>query len=82
MDISATGVTRPESEVGVNEGQTEYGFHLRRGCAATEQFFGDPQVGDAPIRVRKALGNVKAVQPSLIDGSGLASRECMIANRT
>jgi hypothetical protein len=56
-------------------GQTKYGFHLRRGGAVTEQFFGDPQVGDAPIGVRKALRNVQAVQPSLLDDGGLVSRE-------
>jgi hypothetical protein len=56
-------------------GQMKYGFHLRRGRAATEQFFGDPQVGDAPIGVRKALRNVQAVQPSLLDDGGLVSRE-------
>jgi len=59
-------------------GQTEYGFHIRCGGAAPEQFFGDPQVGDTPIGVRKALGNVKVVQPGLIDGGGLANREGIV----
>src|SRR5437588_7786936 len=48
-------------------GQTENGFHLRCGSATQEQFLGDPQVRDIPISMRKTLGNVEMVQPSLVN---------------
>jgi hypothetical protein len=35
-----------------------------------QQFFGDPLIGNAPIRLRKAFGNAQPVQPIGIDASG------------
>ena len=56
-------------------GQTENGFHLRCGSAPQEQFFGNPQVRDTPIGMRKTLGNLETVQPGLIDRGGLGGRD-------
>lgn len=50
--------------------QLEDGFHLRRGDARRQQFLGNPEVCDTPIRMGKALRNPQAVQPGLIDGTG------------
>ena len=59
--------------VGVTAGklraaQAQNGFRIRRRGAAQEQFGGDPEIGDAPIGLGKALRNPLAMQPGLIDG--------------
>ena len=51
-------------------------FHLVGRQARPQQLLGDPEVGDAPIRVGKTLWNAQASQPRLINsGSGWRSLE-------
>ena len=52
-------------------GLPQDGLHGLSGGPLAQQFFGDPEVGDAPIRVGKALGNTQTVQPGCIDGGGI-----------
>jgi len=55
-------------EAGASESQD--GVDLRGGHAATEQGLGDPEVGDAPVRLREALRNAEAIEEAVIDGGG------------
>src|ERR1039457_1797705 len=52
-------------------GLPQDGLYGLSGGPLAQQFFGDPEVGDAPIRVGKALGNTKTVQPACIDDGGI-----------
>jgi hypothetical protein len=55
-------------EAGTSEAQDE--VDLRGGYAATEQGLGDPEVRDAPVRLREALRNAEAIEEAVIDGGG------------
>lgn len=55
-------------------GQAENGFHIHSSDTSGEECGGDPQVGNTPIRVGKAVGNAQTIQPGLIDG-GSVGRE-------
>jgi hypothetical protein len=45
-------------------------FHdLSWGCVLGEQFSGQPQIDDTPIRARKALANAPTFNPTLVHGS-------------
>ena len=50
--------------------ELEDGTDISQGCAAPQQFLGDPLVGDTPVGLREALRNEQAVQVSLIDVDG------------
>src|ERR1700704_6645451 len=52
-------------------GEPEDGLDLRSGLALPEQIPGDPQIHDAPVRLRKALENMPSPHTTLVDGSGL-----------
>jgi hypothetical protein len=54
-------------------GEPEDGLDVISGYAAAEELLGDPEVGDAPIRLGKALRDVQAVQEPMID-SGRCGR--------
>ena len=43
----------------------------RYGCSLSQQFFGDPLVGNTPIRMRESLWNSQPLQPSLINVGSL-----------
>jgi hypothetical protein len=49
------------------------GCDLGSGRATLEQFFGDPLIGDAPVRLRKALENSQPAQPPVIDLRGIGN---------
>lgn len=44
------------------------------GCPLSQQLFGDPLVGNAPIGVRESLWNPQPLQPDLIDVAGRRER--------
>src|SRR5215469_17152369 len=51
-------------------------FHdLSWRCMLGEQFAGQPEIDDAPIRTRKTLANAPTLNPTLIDGSCALARE-------
>jgi len=50
----------------------EDGRDARGGCALAEQFLGDPFVGDAPVRLREALGDAQSLQPIPVDAGCVA----------
>ena len=52
-------------------GEPEDSLDVRRGLALREQVPGDPQIHDAPVRLRKALENMPSLQTTLIDRGGL-----------
>src|SRR6516162_9137749 len=41
------------------------------GCSLSQQFFGDPLVGNTPIRMWESLWNSQPLQPSLVDVGSL-----------
>ena len=47
--------------------QTENSFHLGRRYVDGQQFSREPQIDDAPVGLGKALPNVPALHPALID---------------
>jgi len=51
--------------------QPEDGLDLCSGYAAMQQFFGDPEVGDAPIGLGEALQDTQAVEEAMIDGGSV-----------
>jgi len=57
-------------------GQRENGFHTWCREALPEQFFGDPEVHDAPIGLRKTWWNLQPLQPASIDCNCLGSLGC------
>jgi hypothetical protein len=61
--------------------QAENRFRIRCRCAAQEQLGGDPQIGDAPIRMWKALRNPQTLQPGLIDCASDLGCESSLPNR-
>src|ERR1035438_7146214 len=72
--IFGIGMTARE----LRTGQTENGFHPRCGNTLQEQFFGDPEVRDTPIGPGKALRNLEAAQPGLIERVSLMRGECRV----
>ncbi len=44
--------------------------NLSHGCPSSQQLFGDPLVGNAPIGVRESLWNPQPLQPGLISVAG------------
>ena len=52
-------------------GEAQDGLDLKRGPALREQVSGDPEIYDAPIRLRKAFANVPSLHTALIDRDGL-----------
>jgi hypothetical protein len=52
-------------------GEPEDGLDLRSGFALREQVPGDPQIHDAPIRLRKALKNMPSLHTTPVDRGGL-----------
>jgi len=50
--------------------QTENSFHLGRRYVDGQQFSREPQIDDAPVGLGKALPNVPALHPALIDSDG------------
>ena len=50
--------------------QTENSFHLGRRYVDGQQFSSEPQIDDAPVGLGKALPNVPALYPALIDRDG------------
>lgn len=54
------------------------GGDLGSAGSVPQQFLGDPFIGDAPIRLREAFGNVQPVQPIGIDAGGcrMDQRRC------
>ena len=52
--------------------EAENGFHLGGRNVHGQQFSGEPQIEDAPVRLGKALANMPMLHPALIDvGSSL-----------
>src|SRR5215469_14539731 len=49
---------------------TKHICNLIRGCPASQQLFGNPLVGDAPIGMRESLWNPQAQQPALVNAGG------------
>ena len=49
---------------------TQDGGDLPNGCAVAKQLLGDPLIGNAPVRMRKALQDVQAAQTVGIDLGG------------
>ena len=70
------GIGMASRELGT--GQTENRFHPRCGHTLQEQFFGDPEIRDTPIGPRKALRNLEATQPDLIDRGSFVGRESRV----
>src|SRR6266852_6303203 len=52
-------------------GEPEDGLDLRNGFALREQIPGDPQIHDAPVRLRKAFENVPTLHTALVDRGSL-----------
>src|SRR5258708_31070384 len=52
-------------------GEPEDGLDLRGGPTLREQIPGDPQIHDAPVRLRKAVENMPALHATPVDGGGL-----------
>ena len=50
--------------------ESKDGLELVGGHTAAQQFFGDPQVGNAPIGLGETLGDAQPVQPTGIDADG------------
>jgi hypothetical protein len=55
-------------------GEPEDGVDLRSGFALREQIPGDPEIHDAPVRLRKAFENMPSLQATPIDRGGLFRR--------
>ena len=51
-------------------GQLQNGLHAHGGRPLSQQVPGDPQIHDAPIRLRKALANAPALDTALVDDGG------------
>jgi len=51
-------------------GELENGSDLVCGCTLQQQLPGDPEIHDAPVRLRKAFGNPPSLDPALIDQGG------------
>ena len=51
-------------------GEPEDGLDLRGGSALREQIPGDPQIHDAPVRLRKAFENLPSLHTTPIDRGG------------
>src|SRR4029077_2872204 len=54
--------------------QTENSFHLGRRYVDGQQFSCEPEIDDAPVGLGKALPNVPALHPALIDSDGSLGR--------
>lgn len=72
---SSDGATQVIDGVGMaawkqRTAELEDGADISQGCAAAQQFLGDPLVGDTPVGLREALRNAQAVQVSLVDADG------------
>ena len=52
-------------------GEPEDGLDLRSGFALREQVPGDPQIHDAPVRLRKAFANMPSLHATSVDRGGL-----------
>src|SRR5713226_2216840 len=52
-------------------GEPENGLDLRGGFVLREQVLGDPQIHDAPVRLRKALENMPSLHTTPVDRRGL-----------
>src|SRR5258708_29638741 len=52
-------------------GEPEDGLDLRSGFALRQQIPGDPQIHDAPVRLRKAVENMPSLQTTLVGGGSL-----------
>ena len=52
-------------------GEPEDGLDLSSGLALREQIPGDPQIHDAPVRLRKAFQNMPSLHTTLVDHGGL-----------
>ena len=52
-------------------GEPEDSLNLRRRLALREQVPGDPQIHDAPVRLRKALENMPSLHTTSVDRNGL-----------
>src|SRR5512134_1192039 len=52
-------------------GEPEDSLDFRRGFALRKQLPGDPQIHDAPIRLRKALQNMPSLHTTSVDRDGL-----------
>jgi len=52
-------------------GEPEDVLDLPSGCALREQIPGDPQIHDAPVRLRKAFENMPSLHATPVDGGGL-----------
>ena len=50
---------------------TKHIGNLLQGCPASQQLFGNPLVGDAPIWMRESLWNPQPLQPALVNAGGL-----------
>ena len=57
--------------------EAENRFHLGRRNVHGQQFSGEPQIDDAPVRLGKALANMQTLHPALIDAGS-----CLERNRT
>ena len=55
----------------IRAGELQDGLDLRSGFTLREQMPGDPQIHDAPVRLRKAFENMPALQTTSVDGGGL-----------
>ena len=55
----------------IRTGEAQDGLDLNCGPALREQVSGDPEIYDAPIRLRKAFANVPSLHTTLIDRDGL-----------
>jgi len=52
-------------------GELENGSDLLCGCTLRKQLPGDPEIHDAPVRLREALGNPPSLHPAFVDLGGL-----------
>ena len=55
----------------IRTGEPEDGLDLRRGLALRKQKPGDPQIHDAPVRLRKAFENMPALHATPVDRGSL-----------
>ena len=62
------GIAVASGKMGTGEAQD--GLDLNSGPALRQQVSGDPEIYDAPIRLRKAFANVPSLHTSLVDGDG------------
>jgi len=71
----ANSLRAPRGAWKIGTALREDDFHRGGREARQQQFCGDPEVGDTPIRRGKTLRDAEAVQATLIDGGSTAHRD-------